>query len=73
MSAGEGLGHARVVLLEGRSRLWTHERVGVAEKSVAKDAVVVSHSIELTRLELLEMGNRILGNTVPLAPDDAKP
>ena len=46
MPAGEGLGHAWVVLFKSLPRLGPHERVGVAEEPVAEHAVVVVDAVE---------------------------
>ena len=60
MSAGEGLGHARVVLFKSLPRLRADERVGVPEEPVAEHAVVIVDTVELARFKFLEMGNRLL-------------
>ena len=58
--AGEHAGHAGVVLLEDGARLLGEKRVLVAEEPVAERAVVVRDTVELVRLHLLEMGDRLL-------------
>lgn len=62
VSAREGVRHAGIVLFKGRHSQGGKERVLVAEETVAKFPVVVRHVVELVRLHLLEMRDRLLGD-----------